>query len=459
MNFALAVKDIPVHVPRKPYLQKLRQLYDKFFLFWDTEDKRGWLVNGLDALLHLIRATLKHYEKDELMSLASLLKSEDILEPPRTETDEPDRAYAFNVLREELNMKLHMYPDKDTLEADNADEYNSGSSLLLRRHKKFVCLEDRVDELYEVLEKIVAYQEEKAGQAGVKIKAHIRRQLEGWQFHDLASDTDPLVPYVENLEAVGKGWVDFVRSIGVVTLFGRGFGDLIQPLSKIDCPRWGEVPKGKFYLAARVADLQHIIDTKSGDTEAIPIEVCDGISWFSPTSPFDTCLCTKGQGQKHSDFVQVLWPTRWISRLSYPKKIPLHQRGAVIFGHNVKFKWMWGDLGEPVKGSPGVEPIDNRQNGRDDGTTSTEYSNSSHYNAPVTNDTHTPLTSIQASSGQGRDPEQSSPNFDEQSNNADARFQEMERREGISANFGVQTSKRSRIFRKLKDKFSKLSRG
>ena len=456
MNVALAVKDIPVHISRKPYVQKLRQLYDKFFVFWDTEDKRGWLVNGLDALLHLVRATLKHYEKDKLMKLVILLKSEDISEPSKEQAGELDIAYAFNILRAEENMKLPVYADKDTLESGNADEYGSGFTPPLNREKRFVRLEDRVDELYEALEKIVAHQEEKAGQAGVKINAHVRKHLEGWQFQDLASDKDPMVPYVENIEAIGKGWVDFVRSIGAITLFGRGFGHLIQPLDKTGCPRWEEVPKKKFYLAARVADLQHIIDTNSGNDTANPIEVCDGISWFSPDSPFDACPCTRGQILRHSDPVQVLWPTQWITRLPSRKRIPLYPGGAVIFGYNVKFKWIWGDIGEPVKGDPSLESADNPMSSRDDGTSSTEHSNSLHHNPSTMTHINTPVTSIHSMPEQERDPEEIPLGVDEQTDHENTESSKTKNPEGIHSAASVRSiSKRSGLLRRLRDKLSK----
>lgn len=455
MNFALAVKNIPVHIPRKPYIQKLRQLRDKFFVFWDTEDKRGWLVNGLDALLHLVRATLKHYEKDELMKLVLLLKSDDISEPSKNQAGDSDTAYAFNVLRAEENMKLRIYADRDTLESGNVDEYDSGSTEFLKKQKRFFLLEDRVDELYEVLEKIIAHQEEKAGQAGVKIKTHLRRYFEGWHFQDLASDKDPLIPYIETIEAIGKGWVDFVRSIGAVTLFGRGFGHIIQSSDKTRCLRWEEMPRGKFYLAARVSDLQYIMDTKSGNDTAIPLEICDGISWFSPASPFDACPCAKGQIQKHFDPVQVLCPTQWIKRLPSSKKIPLYQGGAVIFGHNVQFKWMWGDYGEPVEGDPSLESTNSPMSGRDDAISSTEHSNSLRRNRSRMNDTYTPATSFQSSLAQECSPEESPRSHDEQYNCDNAESGKRGRRKGTHfANSTRSTSKRSGFLRRFKDKFS-----
>ena len=293
-------------------------------------------------------------------------------------------------------MKLPIYADKDDVEPDKDDEHNLDLPSPLKRKRRFYRLEDRVEELYEVLEKLIDHQIEKAGQAGLRIKAHARRRLEGWDFKDLASDKDPIYPRAETLHAIGKGWVDFIRSIQAVTLFGKGFGEIIQPLNGIECPRWKQVPTGKFYLAAGVSDLQQIMDME-GDATATPMRICHGISWFSPVPPFNACPCAKTQSRSHSDPVQLIWPTSLTDKLPYQKEICLHPEGAVIFGHNRKFKWKWGDKGDPTKGDPSFEPIEERDDVRDDAVGSTESSSSRQRNQSTPNDDSTPGTSLQPS--------------------------------------------------------------
>ena len=46
------------------------------------------------------------------------------------------------------------------------------------------------------------------------------------------------------------------------------------------------------------------------------------------------------------------------SRLPLTKRVPLHPEGAVVFGHIARFKWNWGDDGDPVEGNPRVEAPD-----------------------------------------------------------------------------------------------------
>ena len=233
-------------------------------------------------------------------------------------------------------------------------------------------LEDRVEELYNILEILNDHQLEKGGQPWMRIKAHARRRLEGWDFKDLVSDNDPVFPLVETIDVIGKGWVDFIRSFQAVTLFGKGFKDIIRPSDDI-CSRWTRLPGNKFYLAARVSDLEMIMETKSGDDLAVPRMICDGISWFSPTPSYEICPCRTLPVQRHLNPVQVLWPMYLTNRMPLTRKLPLHPEGAVMFGHNARFKWRWGDYGDPVEGDPMVESLDQRS---DDTTVTTSLEGS-----------------------------------------------------------------------------------
>jgi hypothetical protein len=350
LNFSIGIKDTPTHISRKPYMQKLRWASSRYIVLWDEEEKRGWLVNGVNALLHLVRASLKHYESDAFRE-ALLSTSNDILEPSAASQED----YAISILRNEHNMKLPIYAEKDEMEPDEGDSLTQNPPHILRRKKRYYRLEDRVEELYEILEKLVDHQVNAAGQAGVKLKAHVRRRLEGWDFKDLASDKDPIIPRVATLHSLGKGWVDFIRSIQAVTLFGKGFGQIIESQSSITCPHWSQVPRDKFYLTACLSDLRQIMET-DGDCTANPMRVCNGISWYSPSAAFGACHCAKSRGN-HSDFVQVLWPTSLQTILPKRPILSLQEEGAVIFGHNITFQWKWQDAGNPVEGDPGLEPL------------------------------------------------------------------------------------------------------
>ena len=67
-TFAIGKKDRPIHQPRDSYTQKLKWVHDKSVVLWDEADKRGWLLNGLDALFHLLRSSLESCRIDKFNS-------------------------------------------------------------------------------------------------------------------------------------------------------------------------------------------------------------------------------------------------------------------------------------------------------------------------------------------------------------------------------------------------------
>ncbi|RYP58420.1 hypothetical protein DL769_008959 [Monosporascus sp. CRB-8-3] len=328
--FSLGLKDTPVRISRGGYTLKLKWIHGKFVVLWDEEDKRGWLVNGSSALLHLLRASLEYDSIDEFNS-EFRFKREDMQEAPETH-----KAYsAVKVLLNRENLKLEIYPEKED----------------------YIRVKSRVEDLLDILEKIIDYQFLAASQSGVNSKFRARKYLEGWDFNDLAKPLDPIHPRVATLQTPGKGWVDFTRAIHAITLFGRGFGELIQPVDTVSCAHWAKLPKGEYYLAACVYDLQKIMD-RNGNQEANPIELSDNIIWHNPDKIFEPCECTEETQQEHSDFVQVLLPSGFRGNL--PKKDPvrLKDQAAVIFGHNMSFKWYWKDTGHPEEG---ISPSPSKQ--------------------------------------------------------------------------------------------------
>jgi hypothetical protein len=192
------------------------------------------------------------------------------------------------------------------------------------------------------------YHRHVAGQNGVNLKVRVRKHLEGWDFVELATDHDPY-PRVATLQALGYGWVDFIRSIDAITLFGRGFGDIIRPIEfKGMCPQWKNLPTQKYYLAASVFDLKNIIK-KFGDGRADPLRPVHDLLWHCPGDLVAQCPCqghsVRGAFRQHHDPVQVFYPSK--SRLILPIRGPdrLEDGGAVIFGHNVTWRYRWRESG------------------------------------------------------------------------------------------------------------------
>ncbi|KAI1177647.1 hypothetical protein F4777DRAFT_587102 [Nemania sp. FL0916] len=354
-GFKLSNKEKPVHISRFGYLNKLQWLSSKYIVLWDDEDKRGYLTNGVSAVLHLLRASLI-YSKQKLG--AAFLFDPEKLADAKT----PFHANsALEVLLNEDNRSIKLYVDSNEND-DTPDE--SSSHLGIRQRSSYYRLQDRVEHIYNTIEKLVDHQIDVERRDGLHLNPRPRRRLEGWDFRDLVTDDDPFLPRVATLPTIGKGWVDFTRSLRAVTLFGRGFGELIRPKQEAvtNCSLWASLPRGKYYLSACVSDLVNIMEAK-GDPTANPRRLCDGILWHMKQTTFRPCPCRGHTPRKHHDPVQVLFPLNFRSSIQKKPSPPLEEQGAVIFGHNTSLHWHWTDNGDPVKGDPpehdqdGIDPF------------------------------------------------------------------------------------------------------
>ena len=347
VSIGIGQKDSPVHVSPDGYVQKLKWISEKFVVLWDEQFKRGWLVNGTSALLHLLRQSLESNRTDKFKS-AFLFKPELIKESPSPHTADAAIEFFLN----DTNMKLEIYAEKGEMYDEETVGDASQSGNLFKRKRTYFRVEDRVEHLCDILEHIFLHQIDIAGQNGVKLKLQARKLLEGWDFKNLAIDQGPFFPCVATLQAFGNGWVDFTRSVHAVTLIGRGFGEIIRPEYPSSlCTRWAELPIGNYYLAACVSTLRDIMELY-GDEGANPMRLSENIIWHNPTKVFEACRCKKKFGEAHSDIVQILWPSMLAHILPKKNPVPLGDHGAVIFGHNSYFNWQWKDTGNPVKGGP-----------------------------------------------------------------------------------------------------------
>lgn len=348
--FSLGNREKPVHISRSGYLNQLQWISSKYFVLWDEGDKQGWLVRGSACLLHLLRASLEHSKQ---MFGSSFLCGTSRLD---AECDSRGLDQALQILAEPAIRDLSLYMDKsEKYDEEILDEGQTNQTRVVRQ-TRYYRLQDRVDHIYNLLEKLIDHQTDAQGRSGVRINPRPRRTLEGWNFRDMVTDSDPFFPRVCTLATMGKGWVDFVRSIQAVTLFGRGYGELIQPKKSEprSCP-WSSVPKRRYYLAASILDLQQIME-EEGDSTISPRKLCDNVLWHTKQAAFQPCPCTAaGSASGHHDPVQALFPARFWSQIKKKSLPNLELQGAVIFGHSMNIHWYWGDIGDPVQGDLPVE--------------------------------------------------------------------------------------------------------
>ncbi|KAL7918478.1 hypothetical protein ACQKWADRAFT_316483 [Trichoderma austrokoningii] len=324
VNFAMGIKDQPIHLTRGSYTPKLEWIHKKFVVLWDERYKRGWLVNGTTALLHLSRAALRRKQESPFRSLL-LFKHGSLEEAAERFTAES----AVHVLTNEHNMKLKIYRDKSQHSERVLWKGTDKESVVYEEKENFYRFQDLIDDLYNVLEKMVEYQNHITNKDGVSLKCRIRKHLDGWEFDDIIENQD-CRPSVATLEAMGYGWVNLVAEIGAVTLLGKDFGEIIQPShTEMLCDRWARVPRDGYYLGACVSDLATIIRAHGSEGDE-QLRLTNNISWHSSDKP---CRCHNAPFSKHSYLVQELRRSKDAKAGSSSSAL-LHLRGAVIFSHN-----------------------------------------------------------------------------------------------------------------------------
>ncbi|KAK6501959.1 hypothetical protein TWF481_009777 [Arthrobotrys musiformis] len=305
--YILGNKDIPPHSPGNILVENLLWIHKRFIVLWDDRDKRGWLVNGTSALLHLLRKSLENDRTGDFGSYFCLQK-ERIQEGPESHRD----TSAIDVLLNRNNLEQRIF----------------------REGYGDFCVENRLSELFDSLEKIIVHQDEIAEKT-FALDAGGWRHLEGWDFSHLAASHDIIYPRVAQVQKVGTDWVGFIRSIQAVVLFGCGFGEIIKPQDPVSlCSRWSSVPIGQYYLTAASRDLSKIINMNGGQT-ADPIKLTDTIVCYGPPVAFDTCKCQEeGDTEGHSEFAHILLPSCCRHIPPPLNQIQLHDDGALIFGIN-----------------------------------------------------------------------------------------------------------------------------
>ncbi|KAF4997486.1 hypothetical protein FGRMN_3850 [Fusarium graminum] len=219
---------------------------------------------------------------------------------------------------------------------------------------KYSTFEDRVKKILHSIEILIDQREKCASQDGFKMSQtwDPRRDVIGFEVVDITGPSGPIYPRVQRINSWGHGWTDLVPSIGLTTIFGRGFGDLIRADNPEElCPKWRLIPSGKDFLAASVSTLQMLFEKRllklePGRSED---EIAKRVNIVTVKESSNPCSCVKRQGVDskpspdadcHHKPVQFLTRRWWLLGALPNGLIPvrfgsLPVRGAVILGHTV----------------------------------------------------------------------------------------------------------------------------
>ncbi|RDW58293.1 hypothetical protein BP5796_12223 [Coleophoma crateriformis] len=391
-TIGLGRRDTPIRLSSGgSYSDNLRVVATKYVILYDVDDQRAWLLDGPSVLLYLLRASLVI---DEETGFHVLHKHSDI----RVSDDDIGEYKPVTILMKNANVRLFDQPNEEDqktelkiTEDQEATEEKNKPEVTRSTKETWYTLQDRVDVLYSVLEEIFNYQSNSASSGvGFKVKTSPRRQLEGFDFMDIASGTSPVYPRSTTLRHTGKGWVDLVRELHAITLFGRGFGEILQPFNleinnatgsalqatERPCSHWAKVPVGKDYLAMSNEVFRKILRNRKNEINQ-PWRVGKSLHFHCPDKAFEAYDCSTNQSTCRCDRVQVLLPETFLGTRGFCSPSELPSGGALIFGHSWKYPLRWKekkDSNDPVVGEPEpdeLEPsIEDRSMGASDTSTS-----------------------------------------------------------------------------------------
>ncbi|KAM6536465.1 hypothetical protein FALCPG4_002469 [Fusarium falciforme] len=224
VQFAIGRKDEPVRITRNGYERKLAWLQRKYVTLWDVGERRGWLVNGNAALLHLPRASLEYYKTNEF-NAGCLFQEELFKESPSPLT----LGSVQDVLLNPTNQRLRLFLNDERLSTETKLLPNGETETVTKTTTSWTTVKDQVEELYETLEKLIDHNAtSEASYKGLNAKPRLHDLLQGWDFSDIARDQDPLHLKNTKLPLDLMSWVEFTRAIPAITLFEKGFGDMIR---------------------------------------------------------------------------------------------------------------------------------------------------------------------------------------------------------------------------------------
>ncbi|KLO92474.1 Uncharacterized protein LW93_12048 [Fusarium fujikuroi] len=332
LGWCLKTEPFPGTVDSFAY-SRLQSLEAQFFLLWDEKDKRGWLINGATALLHAVVESLAHAKND-------LFRSE--LSAKGLISGKPCRSHessAFEILNDERYQNLPLHSQ------------NNGH----------ITIKVKIEELCSMMEYFIDLQSH-AAMTG-RFCGRPRKDLEGWDFEDAVQNFKTFYPRTTTLEKGGKEWVDFIRGIKAVILFGEDFGEIIKPsrLGHETCKEWATLPKGQYYIATCVSDLQTVFKEHGKYVDG-HLRLGDGLIWHSITPGSEACQCNRPDRHVNNNYrcepVQICFPLGLAASLkSRRNKLPDNNDGALIFGHHSQFPWFWDDFDDPKEFTENEAPF------------------------------------------------------------------------------------------------------
>lgn len=291
----------------RTYIDRLNELLDKkWVVLYDVKDSRGWFVDAVTALLHLVRVSLEYKERVEASR----------------------HLYRFKMVGHKENPQGSDHPALNILE----NKENYGQTLL---HGSSQTLQNIVEDKLATLELILEDQRDLNS-----LSKTAQGVLEGFMFEDITKgDGISTRLCSRTLPPQRITWQYFTRKVYAAVLFGFGFGELIKSQSTggLLCQSFGSVPTGQEYLAISTSDVMKIAKRK-GNTYRKPWRLIGDVYWYCPDEPCKSSL-SNGSCKNPCELAHVLFPAADDINPGESTAIPcLSANGAIIFGYNSQYK-------------------------------------------------------------------------------------------------------------------------
>ena len=327
VSVALGKKDQPVRMSRgTSFSDLLACVVKKPMVLYDTSERRAWLVDGASALLYLVRASIDRDRANPVYGSKWKFDGEGQFKG----------GSAIEILSNPDNLDIKLY-------LDCRQRTESGSQDV------FYYFQDRVHDISRNVEILMDYQVHAAARDGYWVYQsgdYFKKKVVGFEFWDVAKPEFHTFRRFHTIPTWGYGWVDYIRSIGALIVFGEGFGDLIRPETpSVLCSDWASIRTGRDLLCSSISTLKSVQSAKTGP-HLHSGELTSEILWSSCSRLFATCPCVSHPlgcrgDTAHTDPVQVLLPKVGLRNLRLnPSAISvevslfeLDDSGAVVFGH------------------------------------------------------------------------------------------------------------------------------
>ena len=296
VNFVLGPKDGRLHLSQKgPFEARMRSAEKHPVVLYDNDDRRGWLVPAAEVIVHIMfgRNHLRPYN----------CEGKPIhLEPTNPSSSNPTRLALLQ------NQHIQLFDDV---------QYTYGDAVL---------------DLWSNIEVLIDKTHALNSASGIPVRNPFRNKLRGWEIMSLVEETPVLRRKQCPIDNNG-GWVNMVKDLDAVILFGRGLGEIIRPVqTKQLCQQWRCLPKGNDFLAVGCQLLQEMIN-QAGSRNDHKYLTSTGLRFSKRSELFTPCKheggplcdCLRLQKVEQCSFLSTLHDDK--DQFFY-----LPEQGCVIFG-------------------------------------------------------------------------------------------------------------------------------